>query len=250
MKRLLFDLYIEPTRSKWFLEPKIPTLGEARGKIVLFSRFGAADEDKVGGIHPPIWPDNHKGVFDYTLPLSAQRVYTQDWYHIPSTSAIPTKYELALDLLGQAGSNPLDLGLNFTSGGSVPWAFPYLIAKGFREEPRKIMACLSRRGMNSLMRDWVATLLFDTPKKASSSSSTRNEVGPGYAATPGLQATFAIDFYDWVNASDLVPLLIEANFTEEEVKVDPLYDINEDDEQEDDYEDDDDDLEEEEDDDK
>lgn len=34
-------------------------------------------------------------------------------------------------------------------------------------------------------------------------------------STPGLQACFALDFYDHKNADMLVPLLIEANFCDE-----------------------------------
>lgn len=59
-KDLVLNTYVAPQPEKWFLEPRVPTLGEARGKIIMFSRFGSSDE-QPGGIHPPIWPDSKKG---------------------------------------------------------------------------------------------------------------------------------------------------------------------------------------------
>ena len=66
----------------WFLENRVPRLGEVRGKVVMLSRFG---EDGAGwkdglegmGIHPPIWPDNEKSRFSYQLKETSIR--TQDW---------------------------------------------------------------------------------------------------------------------------------------------------------------------------
>ncbi len=52
-------VYLRPTRGRWFLQPRVPTLGEARGKIVLLSRYAPGNE-QPGGIHPPIWPNNLK----------------------------------------------------------------------------------------------------------------------------------------------------------------------------------------------
>jgi 1-phosphatidylinositol phosphodiesterase len=70
----------------WFLENRIPTLGEVRGKAIMFSRFG---EDGAGwqgglegmGIHPTNWPDSVKEGFTWTCKDVTVR--TQDWcvYH-------------------------------------------------------------------------------------------------------------------------------------------------------------------------
>jgi 1-phosphatidylinositol phosphodiesterase len=68
---LLFNKYVDQSpaspngeesgRNRWFLEDRIPKLGEARGKIIMLSRFVI---DKSfgfpGGISPPIWPNNYK----------------------------------------------------------------------------------------------------------------------------------------------------------------------------------------------
>ena len=70
-------------RGMWFLENRIPTLGEVRGKVILFSRFGG---DGAGwpqgleglGIHPTTWPDSKKEGFEWVL--KSTRVRTQDWH--------------------------------------------------------------------------------------------------------------------------------------------------------------------------
>jgi 1-phosphatidylinositol phosphodiesterase len=67
----------------WFLENRIPTLGEVRGKVVLFSRFGgdgsAWPEGLEGiGIHPKAWPDSRKEGFEWDL--KGTRIRVHDWY--------------------------------------------------------------------------------------------------------------------------------------------------------------------------
>ena len=67
----------------WFLENRIPTLGEVRGKVILLSRFGG---DGSGwpqglegmGIHPTTWPDSQKTAFEWELKGTLIR--THDWY--------------------------------------------------------------------------------------------------------------------------------------------------------------------------
>jgi len=72
-------------RGMWYLENRIPTLGEVRGKVVLFSRFGgdgsAWPEGLEGiGIHPKWWPDSRKEGFEWEL--KGTRVRTHDWFVI------------------------------------------------------------------------------------------------------------------------------------------------------------------------
>jgi 1-phosphatidylinositol phosphodiesterase len=65
----------------WFLDNRIPTLGEVRGKVVMFSRF----EDDGGwvnglegmGIHPTTWPDSRKEGFEWDCKNTLVR--THDW---------------------------------------------------------------------------------------------------------------------------------------------------------------------------
>lgn len=61
----------------WYTESnRIPTLGEVRGKCVLFSRFGEADGPELG-IHPDRWPDSRKEGFEWNCGDTPVRV--SDW---------------------------------------------------------------------------------------------------------------------------------------------------------------------------
>ena len=69
-------------RDMWFLENRIPTLGDVRGKVVLFSRFGGDGqgwEDGLEGlgIHPTTWPDSKREGFEWWLKGTI--VKTHDW---------------------------------------------------------------------------------------------------------------------------------------------------------------------------
>ena len=66
----------------WFLENRVPTLGEVRGKVIMFSRFGGDGAGWEGGlegmgIHPTNWPDSANEVFSWTCKDVLVR--TQDW---------------------------------------------------------------------------------------------------------------------------------------------------------------------------
>ncbi|CAO1618694.1 unnamed protein product [Parajaminaea phylloscopi] len=217
MQKLLFDLYIdEAHRPLWFLDARIPSLDEARGKIVMLSRFGHSDE-QPGGIHPPIWPNNYKGLFSYDLPSKGQRVTTQDWFSIGSLRYLDDKFGLVTSLLASdAAHNGSTLALNFCSASTFPLALPPAVAKGIKG-PR----CLAVRGMNVRLRDYVAGFLAAQSNGAGRSSSDPDghhddAAAAAAAARPGahagMQAVFALDFYGFAEAIDLVPLLIEANF--------------------------------------
>jgi 1-phosphatidylinositol phosphodiesterase len=65
----------------WFLEERIPALGEVRGKGLLMTRFEKNEGDdgwKGGmGIHPSRWPDSRSEGFEWNC--AGTRVRTQDW---------------------------------------------------------------------------------------------------------------------------------------------------------------------------
>ena len=74
-------LFSPPSRENiWYLENRIPTLGEVRGKAILFSRFGghgAGWPDNKVGVHPPLWPDSAKDGFEWEMTDTRVRVH--DW---------------------------------------------------------------------------------------------------------------------------------------------------------------------------
>jgi len=66
----------------WFLENRIPLLGEVRGKVIMLSRFGGDGAGWEGGlegmgVHPTRWPDSGKEVFEWSCKDTL--VKTQDW---------------------------------------------------------------------------------------------------------------------------------------------------------------------------
>lgn len=68
--------------AMWFLENRIPNLGEVRGKVTMLSRFGgngAGWENGLEGmgIHPTTWPDSLKSGFSYQLKDTLVRMH--DW---------------------------------------------------------------------------------------------------------------------------------------------------------------------------
>lgn len=69
-------------KDMWFLENRIPKLGEVRGKVVMFSRFGGNGEDWENGLegigmHPTTWPDSEKHGFSWDCKGTLVR--THDW---------------------------------------------------------------------------------------------------------------------------------------------------------------------------
>lgn len=70
-------------RDMWFLDNRVPRLGEVRGKVVMFSRFGgdgAGWENGLDGmgIHPTTWPDSQQEGFEWRCKNTVVR--THDWY--------------------------------------------------------------------------------------------------------------------------------------------------------------------------
>ncbi|KAI0596284.1 phosphatidylinositol-specific phospholipase C [Biscogniauxia sp. FL1348] len=82
--------------KRWFTEPRIPKLGEARGKIVLLRRHGN-DESLDGewggrgwGLDGSVWPDNCED-----SPVGSGIARIQDFYEVGATTNIQKKIELA-----------------------------------------------------------------------------------------------------------------------------------------------------------
>jgi 1-phosphatidylinositol phosphodiesterase len=104
----IFDGYLASRRDKWFLKPWIPTLGEARGKIVLLRRFASNDDQK--GIDATSWIDDTNSV----IRCGSTEIHIQDQYVVKRRGG---KLRAALDFYNQAlHSNPGWLFINYTSG--------------------------------------------------------------------------------------------------------------------------------------
>lgn len=82
---LRHDIFEGPGgRDMWFLDNRIPQIGEVRGKVIMFSRFavgetGGWEGGPEGiGIHPTRWPDSEKEGFEWECKNTVVR--THDWY--------------------------------------------------------------------------------------------------------------------------------------------------------------------------
>lgn len=124
--------------NRWFTEPRIPTLGEVRKKIVLMRRFNLDDslknewDGKGWGIDGSNWPDNcADGI------CSSGDIRVQDFYEIKETVNIDTKVEYSLAHLGRSGQSVChlpdddDLTAAAISAEKQPFFINFLSASNF-----------------------------------------------------------------------------------------------------------------------
>lgn len=113
---LVWDKYINPSKNKWYLGTDLPRLGDARGKAILFRRFGVRNDQRRNefGFEASSWKynttDDDRGSF---------RV--QDFCEIQSADDVPKKVQYVKDLAQRANeynSTNTDgkLFVNFCSG--------------------------------------------------------------------------------------------------------------------------------------
>ncbi|KAF8579476.1 PLC-like phosphodiesterase [Ramaria rubella] len=192
-------------RDMWFLENRIPTLGEVRGKVVLFSRFGDGEGWENGleglGIHPTTWPDSSEDGFEWWL--KGTQVKTHDWYDISNFLAIPEKASRASSILLQPSSSTFPtLSIAFLSASSL-LALPQLAACGFGWPSWGFGV----EGVNSRVGKWVLGLL-------SGSEATHEDMAhkEGYFAEPRLRGWCLMDYFKEPTDIGLVRLLVECNY--------------------------------------
>jgi 1-phosphatidylinositol phosphodiesterase len=124
-----FMSYIHEGRlGHWYFGDLVPTLGEVRGKIVLFRRF----ERKGKGIPDPLGINAHDGwendkSFTIRDPNGVV-IHVQDQYDVPTIFDIDKKWDHVKSLIKRAAGES-HWCINFTSGSSGG-AYPYTVAKG------------------------------------------------------------------------------------------------------------------------
>ncbi|KAL9130986.1 MAG: hypothetical protein Q9217_000975 [Psora testacea] len=127
LSRILRDHYAGDV-NKWFTAPRIPYLGEARGKIVLIRRFHLDQSllSEWGGagwcINADTWADNSP----YSLCPSGD-VCIQDFYEVHETETIEKKIQYSIDHLRRAAECvcPTD------SATKLPFYINFLTASNF-----------------------------------------------------------------------------------------------------------------------
>lgn len=113
---LLWENYIMERQKRWYVEQNLPTIGDARGKIVLFRRFAIRKPDLVSrfGFDASIWsyntPEDDRGEF-----------IVQDKCELHDKGDIKEKVKLIKAMTQKAidynsTEQPGKLFLNFTSG--------------------------------------------------------------------------------------------------------------------------------------
>lgn len=120
LSTILYDHYTSKEPHRWYTDPRIPSLGAARGKIVLMRRFGVdgvvrdagmrdhGDHGDVGpwAIDASTWADNT--AFDQQTSIAVQ-----DFYEVLETENIEKKLQVAQDMLVRAAGNVAKLpGIN------------------------------------------------------------------------------------------------------------------------------------------
>ncbi|KAH7910614.1 PLC-like phosphodiesterase [Hygrophoropsis aurantiaca] len=187
--------------SLWFLENRVPALGEVRGKVVMFSRFGGNGfgwDNGAIGIHPSTWPDSEKEGF--TWECQNTLVQTQDWYAIPSFLSIPEKVLMSTNILLTPPDLPVPiLNITYLSASSIPLALPPTIARGFGWPKWGF----GFEGVNGRVGKWLLDILGSDNFADDEKTSDREPRVRGWAF---------MDFYEEPVAHGLVPLFVECNF--------------------------------------
>ncbi|PFH52481.1 hypothetical protein AMATHDRAFT_74266 [Amanita thiersii Skay4041] len=205
----------------WFLENRIPVLGEVRGKAIMFSRFGDGCGWQGGlqglGIHPPRWPDSCKAGFIWQCRDTLVR--THDWYNISSFLLIPEKVRLATQNIlfqqqprsPETPATPPILSITYFSAASFPFALPTVVACGFGW-PRW---GLGIEGVNSRVGKWLlGQLSIGGAASGAKTDHSENQSEELKAPDdhPDIRGWMFLDFYSQPEDGILVPLLIECNF--------------------------------------
>lgn len=132
---LVWRKYVEPKKDKYYLNTDIPKLGDVRGKIFLFRRFGIKNNDQL---------NSHFGFdahwWDYNTTNDDRGSFAvQDWCEINDVNDIKKKAEYVKNQAKRATdynkSNDDKLFVNFCSGANFynTDCWPSKVAKGLTE---------------------------------------------------------------------------------------------------------------------
>ena len=122
----LLDAILQDNADHWLLTDTIPTLGEARGKLVLMRRY--ADEAGLGAASgiPLLW-DNQNGHDDVSLSVASHdngsyTLYVQDRYEY----GVEDKWQAFTAGIAASGRGENDLAIHFLSTkGTAAYGHPY-----------------------------------------------------------------------------------------------------------------------------
>jgi 1-phosphatidylinositol phosphodiesterase len=133
--RILRDHYYAPDTSRWYTQPKVPTLGEARGKIVLVRRFGLDGPGRQmhggrgWGINADGWADNTPHA-----DTPSGHISLQDFYEVLESVNIAKKIEYVKAHIGRSAEASYPYGIIVAPGNEhpkVPFYINFLSASNF-----------------------------------------------------------------------------------------------------------------------
>ncbi|WP_268223105.1 phosphatidylinositol-specific phospholipase C [Sinomicrobium oceani] len=114
-----FNAYVQQDPTLWHLPPGIPELGEARGKIVLFRRFGTSENIGINASHS--WGDKTT----FTIDNGSYSLRIQDEYVVSSNTAKFDKVVQVMEEAFEAEGTGNTLFVSFASGyKQILWAIP------------------------------------------------------------------------------------------------------------------------------
>lgn len=171
LSRIVADHYATP-ESRWYTEPKIPTLGEVRGKVVLMRRFNIqerlkqAHEGRGWGIDAAGWADNCA----HSMCPSGQ-ICIQDFYEVLKPEVIEKKIQYVSEQCHRASQTCYPFGiLPPNADRNHPFYINFLSASNFfklKTWPEKIAAKINPAAVDYLCRrheaegesDWSTGIL-------------------------------------------------------------------------------------------
>lgn len=157
LSRILRDHYARPD-SRWYTEPKIPTLGEARGKVVLVRRFNIEErlrhehDGRGWGLDAADWADNTPNATCLNGPICIQ-----DFYGVMETQNINKKIQYVREHLNRSGCATYPFGAlqNADQCRQHPFYINFLSASNFWRVgtwPERIAAKLNPATVEYLCR--------------------------------------------------------------------------------------------------
>lgn len=112
----IWDNYVNPNKDKWYLDDNVPNLRDAKGKAILFRRFGVKSDKYKGhfGFAAASWKYN-------TTHDDHDKFAVQDFCELDNVEAIDKKAEYVKNFINDAKSynssnNDPKLFINFSSG--------------------------------------------------------------------------------------------------------------------------------------
>ncbi|KAM5442111.1 putative phosphatidylinositol diacylglycerol-lyase [Microsporum ferrugineum] len=160
LANILKTHYANAKPSRWYTDTRVPTLGEARGKIVLVRRFDIPDhlkqehDGRGWGIDATGWADNT----DYHLCPSGT-ICIQDFYEVLETENIEKKIGFVNAQLCRSAESCYPVGTRKPDGDGCPFFINFLSASNFwkvQTWPEKIAAKLNPATVDYICRSHKA----------------------------------------------------------------------------------------------